>query len=240
MTAIALSPRFSPLDLQARSLRWQVAAVLVGSALLAVASQIKVPMVPVPMTMQTFAVTLIGALYGWRLGAITILAWLAQGAMGLPVLAGGAAGLLHFAGPTGGYLVAFPIAGAVTGWLAERGWNGNAPGALLRRDAPGQRALPRHRRRLAGADDRRAEGARGRRPALPAWGCAQIRACGCDAGSPVATRLAGTRLTRRRLRRAHRNPDRLSRLSPDEKSGDNRESSLEQNGNIIDSGAIGR
>ena len=125
MTAIALSPRFSPLDPQARSLRWQVAAVLVGSALLAVASQIKVPMVPVPMTMQTFAVTLIGALYGWRLGAITILAWLAQGAMGLPVLAGGAAGLLHFAGPTGGYLVAFPIAGAVTGWLAERGWNGN-------------------------------------------------------------------------------------------------------------------
>jgi biotin transport system substrate-specific component len=77
------------------------------------------------MTMQTFAVTLIGALYGWRLGAITILAWLAQGAMGLPVLAGGAAGLLHFAGPTGGYLVAFPIAGALTGWLAQRGWNGS-------------------------------------------------------------------------------------------------------------------
>lgn len=124
MSSIALHPTFSPLHPQARSLRWQVGAVVVGSVLLALSSHIKVPMLPVPMTMQTFAVTLVGALYGWRLGAITILAWLLQGAMGLPVLAGGAAGPAYFVGPTAGYLLAFPFAGALTGWLAERGWNG--------------------------------------------------------------------------------------------------------------------
>lgn len=95
-------------------------AVLAGTALLTLSSYIEVPMFPVPMTLQTLAVTLIGALYGWRLGAATILAWLVEGAVGLPVLAGGAAGLVFFAGPTGGYLVAFPLAGALTGWLIER------------------------------------------------------------------------------------------------------------------------
>jgi biotin transport system substrate-specific component len=75
--------------------------------------------------MQTFAVALVGALYGWRLGGITIVAWLVEGAVGLPVLAGGASGLQHFVGPTGGYLFAFPVAGALMGWLAQRGWNGN-------------------------------------------------------------------------------------------------------------------
>ena len=124
MSDIALHPTFSPLQPQARSLRWQIGAVIIGSVLLALSSHIKVPMLPVPMTMQTFAVTLVGALYGWRLGAITILAWLLQGAMGLPVLAGGAAGPAYFVGPTAGYLLAFPFAGALTGWLAERGWNG--------------------------------------------------------------------------------------------------------------------
>ncbi|AEM40759.1 biotin transporter BioY [Ketogulonicigenium vulgare] len=99
-------------------------AVIGGSLLLALSSYIEVPMFPVPITMQTFAVTLIGALYGARLGAATVAAWLVQGAMGLPVLAGGAAGLLHFAGPTAGYLIAFPLAAALVGWLVARGWNG--------------------------------------------------------------------------------------------------------------------
>jgi biotin transport system substrate-specific component len=82
-------------------------------------------MVPVPVTMQTFAVTLIGALYGWRFGALTVAAWLVEAAAGLPVLAGGAAGVSFFVGPTGGYLFSFPVVAAVVGWLAERGWNGN-------------------------------------------------------------------------------------------------------------------
>ncbi|TPJ89539.1 biotin transporter BioY [Mesorhizobium sp. B2-5-13] len=128
MTNLAFSsarPSFSPLRLQQRSLGWQAGAVVLGTLFLALSSYIEVPMVPVPVTMQTFAVTLIGALYGWRLGAVTIAAWLVEGAVGFPVLAGGAAGIQHFVGPTGGYLFAFPITGALVGWLAERGWNGN-------------------------------------------------------------------------------------------------------------------
>ncbi|TPL80076.1 biotin transporter BioY [Mesorhizobium sp. B2-3-13] len=128
MTHLAFSsarPSFSPLRLQQRSLGWQAGAVVLGTLFLALSSYIEVPMVPVPVTMQTFAATLIGALYGWRLGAVTIAAWLVEGAVGFPVLAGGAAGIQHFVGPTGGYLFAFPITGALVGWLAERGWNGN-------------------------------------------------------------------------------------------------------------------
>ncbi|ESZ67212.1 biotin transporter BioY [Mesorhizobium sp. C120A] len=128
MTDIAFSPSkpsFSPLRLQTRSYAWQAAAIVIGTLSIALASYMEVPMLPVPMNMQTFAVTLVGALYGWRLGAITIAAWLVEGAVGLPVLSGGAAGIQHFAGPTAGYLFAFPLVGALVGWLAERGWNGN-------------------------------------------------------------------------------------------------------------------
>ncbi|WP_026379801.1 biotin transporter BioY [Afifella pfennigii] len=125
--ALSLKP-FSPLDLRSRPLVWQVAAVFAGTLLLALSSYISVPMLPVPITMQTFAVALVGAVYGWRLGAITIVAWLMQGAAGLPVLAGGAAGAHHFVGPTAGYLFAFPMVGALVGWLAERGWNGHRVG----------------------------------------------------------------------------------------------------------------
>ncbi|TIX19668.1 biotin transporter BioY, partial [Mesorhizobium sp.] len=77
MTDVAFSsePSFSPLRLQHRSHAWQVGAVVLGTLFLALSSYIEVPMVPVPVTMQTFAVTLIGALYGWRLGAVTIAAW---------------------------------------------------------------------------------------------------------------------------------------------------------------------
>ncbi|UCI06953.1 biotin transporter BioY [Mesorhizobium sp. B1-1-8] len=118
-------PSFSPFRLDGRSLAWQVVAVALGTLFLALSSYIEVPMVPVPVTMQTFAVTLVGALYGWRFGALTIAAWLVEAAAGFPVLAGGAAGMQHFVGPTGGYLFSFPVVGALVGWLAERGWNGN-------------------------------------------------------------------------------------------------------------------
>src|SRR5262245_5698180 len=123
--ASSLRPAVVPLDLQSRPLVWQVGAVVLGSLLLALSSYVQVPMIPVPVTMQTLAVALIGAIYGWRLGGITIVVWLLEGAAGLPVLAGGASGVHHFVGPTGGYLIAFPMAGALMGWLAERGWNGN-------------------------------------------------------------------------------------------------------------------
>lgn len=120
-----IKPAFTPVRLHEWPLVWQLGALIIGVLFLTLSSYIEVPMFPVPITMQTFAVTLTGALYGWRLGSITITAWLIQGALGMPVLAGGAAGIGYFFGPTGGYLLAFPIAGAFMGWLAERGWNGN-------------------------------------------------------------------------------------------------------------------
>ncbi|WP_018899053.1 biotin transporter BioY [Rhizobium sp. 2MFCol3.1] len=118
--------RFDPLRLAARPAAIKAVFVLAGTLVLALASQISVPMVPVPITMQTFAVTMIGALYGRRLGAATVLAWLAEAAMGFPVLAGGAGGLAPFAGPTAGYLASFPVIAALVGWLAARGWTGDA------------------------------------------------------------------------------------------------------------------
>ncbi|MDR3528269.1 MAG: biotin transporter BioY [Rhizomicrobium sp.] len=113
--------------LKSGSLALKALAVLTGTALLTLSSYIAVPMLPVPMTLQTLAVTVIGALYGWRLGVLTVIAWLGEAMLGLPVLASGGAGLAPFVGPTAGYLAAFPLAAALTGWLAERGWNGHRP-----------------------------------------------------------------------------------------------------------------
>ncbi|WP_117190704.1 biotin transporter BioY [Rhizobium terrae] len=115
---------FDPFRLADRSVLMKALFVLAGTLGLAIASRIAVPMYPVPVTMQTFAVTMIGALYGWRLGGFTVLAWIAEGMIGLPVWANGASGIPYFMGPTGGYLVSFPIIAVLTGWLAERGWTG--------------------------------------------------------------------------------------------------------------------
>jgi biotin transport system substrate-specific component len=115
---------FDPLGISGRSLPVQAALLLFGTGVLALASQISVPMVPVPITMQTFAITMIGVLYGWRLGALTVLAWLGEAMLGLPVLSNASGGLAPFVGPTAGYLVAFPIIAALAGYLAEKGWTG--------------------------------------------------------------------------------------------------------------------
>lgn len=98
---------------------------LVGSLLVAVSAQIQVPMYPVPMTMQPFAVIVIGAAYGARLGAATLLLYMAEGALGLPVFAGMKGGAVVLAGPTAGYIVGFVLAAGAIGWLAERGWDRN-------------------------------------------------------------------------------------------------------------------
>lgn len=120
-------PAAGPLDLGGKPLFVKLGAVLLGTLVLTLASRITVPMFPVPMTMQTLAVTLIGALYGWRLGTLTVLAWLAEAAIGLPVLSNGNSGLAYFMGATGGYLLAFPCAAALVGWLSARGWNAGRP-----------------------------------------------------------------------------------------------------------------
>ncbi len=116
---------FDPLGISGRSLPMQAALLLFGTGVLALASQVSVPMVPVPITLQTLAITMLGVLYGWRLGALTVLAWLGEAMMGLPVLAGGSGGLAPFVGPTAGYLAAFPIIAALAGYLANKGWTGS-------------------------------------------------------------------------------------------------------------------
>jgi len=97
--------------------------MLAGSALLTLSAKIQVPLPPVPMTLQTLVVLIIGAGFGWRLGGATVALYLAQGFAGLPVFAGAAAGPLYFAGPTGGFLVGFLAAAVLTGAVAERGWD---------------------------------------------------------------------------------------------------------------------
>ena len=104
--------------------RWVRNSVLVvgGSLLLWITAKAQIPFWPVPMTMQTFAVLLLGAAYGWRLGGAAVLLYLAEGAVGLPVFAKGG-GFAYLLGPTGGYLVGFLFAAIVVGWLAQRGWD---------------------------------------------------------------------------------------------------------------------
>lgn len=107
---------------------WLRAVVLavIGSLLVAGAAQIQIPMLPVPMTLQTLAVLAIGGAYGARLGASTVALYVAEGAVGLPVFAGFKAGLAILAGPTGGYLLGFVLAAGVVGHLAQKGWDRNA------------------------------------------------------------------------------------------------------------------
>lgn len=98
-----------------------VAASLVTAAAAQVA--INLPWTPVPITGQTFAVLLTGAVLGPRRAFLAMMLYLGEGAMGLPFFAGGAAGFAKLVGPSGGYLIGFPFAAFVTGLLAERGWD---------------------------------------------------------------------------------------------------------------------
>ena len=101
-----------------------VLLALVGAAALYISAKVKVPFWPVPMTMQTFVVLLIGAAYGWRLGVATVLLYLVQGAMGLPVFTNTpplVAGPAYFLSPTGGFLIGFIAAAAIVVWAVERG-----------------------------------------------------------------------------------------------------------------------
>jgi len=100
-----------------------VSLVVAFSLLTALAAQIVIPIGPVPITAQTFAVLLTGALLGSRLGAMAMIVYLIEGASGLPFFYGGHGGLAHLLGPTGGYLVAFPAGAFITGAFAENGWD---------------------------------------------------------------------------------------------------------------------
>jgi biotin transporter BioY len=100
-----------------------VSLAVVFSLLTALAAQIVIPIGPVPITGSTFAVLLTGALLGSRLGAMAMIAYLLEGAVGLPFFYGGHGGFAHILGPTGGYLIAFPAAAFITGAFAENGWD---------------------------------------------------------------------------------------------------------------------
>ena len=109
------------------------AMLIVGASFVtALAAQIAIPVPwsPVPITGQSFAVLLTGAVLGARRAFLAQLLYLAEGAIGLPVFAGGGAGIAKLMGPTAGYLLAFPLAAALTGALAERGWDRRFPSML--------------------------------------------------------------------------------------------------------------
>lgn len=108
-----------------------VGLVIVFSLFIAAAAQFSIQVGPIPITGQSFAVLLTGALLGSRLGAAAVIAYLIEGAIGLPFFApGGAPGIARFFGPTGGYLIAFPAAAFITGAFAEFGWDKNYPQAV--------------------------------------------------------------------------------------------------------------
>ncbi len=106
---------------------WKVDALLVVlfSVFVALTAQIKIELgfTPVPITGQTLGVLVTGALLGSRRGTLALALYLVEGAVGLPVFAGGASGLARIFGPTGGYLLAYPLAAGLVGLLAERGWD---------------------------------------------------------------------------------------------------------------------
>ncbi|MGB0682152.1 MAG: biotin transporter BioY [Magnetovibrionaceae bacterium] len=99
-----------------------IAAVL-GSLVLALSAKIQVPFWPVPMTLQSLAIITIGMAFGMKLATFTVLLYLGEGLVGIPVFAGAGAGPAYLMGPTAGYLAGFVMAAAFCGWMAERGWD---------------------------------------------------------------------------------------------------------------------
>ncbi len=112
----------------------QILLVLMASALMTVSAKIQIPFWPVPMTMQSYMVLVLGMALGPRLGPAAIVVYLAQGAIGLPVFAGtpeNGLGLAYMMGPTGGYLIGFLLAAIITGQGAARGFDRTWPQAFL-------------------------------------------------------------------------------------------------------------
>lgn len=105
-----------------------VLLAIAGSIALWISAKVQVPLYPVPISMQTFVVLMIGMAFGWKLGGATIALYLAEGLVGLPVFAGTpekGLGLAYMLGTTGGYLFGYLVAAIAVGWLAERGFGRN-------------------------------------------------------------------------------------------------------------------
>jgi biotin transport system substrate-specific component len=120
---IAPGQAYVPLRLAGRPLALKATVLVLGVAFLTAASWVQVPMWPVPMTMQTFAVLMVGALCGWRLGVATVAAWLAL-SVAFPLLS--EFKTLPMVITTSGYLAAFVVMAGFVGYMAERGWTTRA------------------------------------------------------------------------------------------------------------------
>jgi len=125
VSSLATQPRTTLVDAllpRQRSWAFDAALIVAFSVFVALTARIQIPLWPVPITLQTLAVLFTGAALGSRRGALALLVYLAEGAVGLPVFAAGA-GLAYMLGPTGGYLISYPIAAGLVGLLAEHGWD---------------------------------------------------------------------------------------------------------------------
>ena len=108
-----------------KSLVKDIVLILSASIMIALLAQVAIPMYPVPFTGQTLGVLLTGALLGKKRASISLLVYLFQGIIGLPVFVGGTFGIARLAGPTGGYLIGFVFAAIIVGHLTEKGWDRN-------------------------------------------------------------------------------------------------------------------
>ncbi|WP_108462073.1 biotin transporter BioY [Devosia naphthalenivorans] len=114
-----------------------LATVVLGTLLITICAKINVPVWPVPVTLQGFAVATLAAAFGMRIGVATVALYLLEGAMGLPVFATGG-GLAYLVGPTGGFLLGFLVMAAIIGYAADKGASGKPLalfGAMLVGDA---------------------------------------------------------------------------------------------------------
>ena len=125
---IAPGQAYVPLRLAGRPLALKATVLVLGVAFLTASSWVQVPMWPVPMTMQTFAVLMVGALCGWRLGVATVAAWLAL-SVAFPLLS--EFKTLPMVITTSGYLAAFVVMAGFVGYMAERGWTARVIPAFL-------------------------------------------------------------------------------------------------------------
>ncbi|MBF0498817.1 MAG: biotin transporter BioY [Candidatus Riflebacteria bacterium] len=116
-------PVFADVFPASRGLVRDIALIILGSIIVALSARLEIPFVPVSVTGQTFGVLLVGILLGKERGAASLIMYIAEGCLGLPVFAGGAAGFAHLMGPTGGYLIGMVAAAWITGAFAEMGWD---------------------------------------------------------------------------------------------------------------------